>query len=339
MQRFLFGLILLCATDVFSQYINGKVVDEFEQPLPSATVYYEGTTLATLTDEQGNFTLLYESKIKRPLVVSYVGYVTAYVENYSVGEPLKVVMKQSTNSLREVVIKKSRFTRKEKMAIFKEYFLGITPFGLATIIENEDEIELEYDEEKMILKAYSDKPLMILNRALGYKINYEMVDFEIQFSKISLHPHAIKSSFYSGYSRFEEIKSTGSIKRNREKAYQGSTMHFFRCLANHSWGKDSFQLFIKGGMTNPTNHFTVSKENDNYKVLIKKQNFPELKDTNFKAVFGLLFNERFQSSVYFYSEEIYIDTFGNILSVRDVAFSGDIQFKRLGDTLPTNYGL
>lgn len=49
------------------------------------------------------------------------------------------------------------------MAIFKERFLGITPFGLKTIIENEDDIELEFDEEKRMLKAYSDKPLLIIN--------------------------------------------------------------------------------------------------------------------------------------------------------------------------------
>lgn len=142
-RRLLFGLILLCATDVFSQYIKGKVVDESQQPLPSATVYYEGTTLATLTDDQGNFILLYNPKVKRPIVVSYMGYVTAYAENYSVDKPLKVIMRQSTSSLREVVIKKERFTRKEKMAIFKERFLGISPFGLRTTIENEEDIELE----------------------------------------------------------------------------------------------------------------------------------------------------------------------------------------------------
>lgn len=338
-QRLLFGLILLCNADVFSQYIKGTVVDESQQPLPSATVYYEGTTLATLTDEEGNFNLIYEPKIKRPIVVSYMGYVTAYAENYSVEQPLKIIMKQSTNSLREVVIKKDRFSRKEKMAIFKERFLGTTSFGLKTVIENEDDIELEYDEEKMMLKAYSDKPLLIVNNSLGYKINYELVDFEVKFNGITLHPHAVTNSFYAGYTRFEEIKSSPAVVRNRAKAYEGSPTHFFRCLANYSWGKDSFLLYVKGGLTNPVNHFTVYKEEDNFKVLVKKQQFPELKGTNITAVFGLLFDEKFQSSVYFYSDAILIDSFGNILNPRDVAFSGAIQFKRLGDTLPLNYGL
>lgn len=127
-QRLLFGLILFCTADVFAQYIKGKVVDELQQPLPSATVYYEGTTLATLTDEEGNFNLIFETKIKRPIVVSYMGYVTAYAENYSVEQPLKIIMKQSTNSLREVVIKKDRFTRKEKDGHFQRALFGYHTF-------------------------------------------------------------------------------------------------------------------------------------------------------------------------------------------------------------------
>lgn len=339
MQRLFFVLILLCSTGVLSQYIQGKVVDEFEQPLPSATVYYEGTTLATLTDEQGNFTLRYDPKINRPLVVSYLGYSTAYIETFSTTVSLKIIMTQATNSLREVVIKKDRFSRKEKMAIFKERFLGITRFGLRTVIENEDDIDFEYDEEKKMLKAYSDKPLLIINRSLGYKINYELVDFEIRFSKVSLNAHHITHSFYSGYTRFEEIKTTASILRNREDAYQGSPMHFFRCLKDGSWGKDSFQLFEKGFLTNPQNHFTVSKEDEWYRIAIKKQHFTDLKDFNFTAVFGLLFDSDLQSNVYFYADSILIDSYGNLLSTRDVAFSGAIQSKRIGDTLPINYGL
>ncbi|MEY2630512.1 MAG: hypothetical protein RLZZ469_1409 [Bacteroidota bacterium] len=339
-QRLLFGLILLCTADVFSQYIKGKVVDESQQPLPSATVYYEGTTLATLTDDQGNFILLYNPKVKRPIVVSYMGYVTAYAENYSVEQSLKIIMKQSTNSLREVVIKKDRFTRKEKMAIFKERFLGITSFGLRTDIENEDDIELEYDEEKMMLKAYSNKPLIIINRALGYKINYELVDFEIQFTKVSLNPHTVKRAFYSGYTRFEEIKSSTAVIKNREEAYKGSPLHFFRCLTGYHWGAESFNLFHKGVLTTPADHFTVYKqEDDTFKVLIKKQDEPELKDTDIVAVFGLLYNASERSSVYFNADAIYVDSFGNNLSPRDVSFAGFIQFRRLGDTLPLNYGL
>lgn len=166
-----------------------------------------------------------------------------------------------------------------------------------------------------------------------------MVDFEVQFNGITLHPHAVTNSFYSGYTRFEEIKSTGSVERNRAKAYEGSPTHFYRCLVNYSWRKDSFQLLVRGGLTNPVNHFTVYKEEDNFKVLVRKQQFPELKGTNITAVFGLLFDGKFQSSVHFYSDVILIDSFGNILNPRDVAFSGAIQFKRLGDTLPLNYGL
>ncbi|MBP8157889.1 MAG: carboxypeptidase-like regulatory domain-containing protein [Flavobacterium sp.] len=322
----------------FAQYIKGRVVDALNQPLAAANVYYEGTTLSTFTNDNGDFILVYEPQLKRPIVVSYIGYVTAFIENYTVGERLTIKLTQDVDALREVVVKKDKFSRKEKMAIFKEYFLGKTSFGLKTIIENEDDIVLEYDEETFMLKAYANKPLVIINPSLGYKINYELVDFEIQFSMLSLNPHAIKRSYYAGFTRFEEIENSFRILKKREQAYRGSPMHFYRNLINGIWGKDDFQLFLRGHMTSPSNHFTVTKETDRYKVDIKRQKI-DFENDNLVAYFELLFDGNENSIVQFNAETIYLDPYGNNLSSRDVSFSGPIQFKRLGDTLPLNYGL
>lgn len=332
-------LLLLFWTSVsFSQYIKGKVVDELQQPLPGATVYYEGTTYATLSDDKGDFILIHDPKMNRPIVVSYVGYKTNYVLEYKVGTPIVISMQQDVNSLREVIIKKDRFSRKEKMAVFKERFLGRTPFGLRTDIENEEDLVLQYDEENFVLKVSSSKPLIVVNRALGYKINYDLVDFEVQFSMLTLNPHAIKNSYYAGYTRFEEIKNTSSVQKNREEAYRGSQTHFLRNLTKEIWGGENFVLFCKGQLTNPKDHFTIVKEEDRYRVEIKKQDIGSVGEKAI-AIFGLLFNKSNHSSVHFFSETIYVDFYGNNLSPRDIAYSGHIQSKRLGDTLPINYGL
>ncbi|NNT72385.1 carboxypeptidase-like regulatory domain-containing protein [Flavobacterium sp. IMCC34852] len=331
-------LYFLCFNFSFAQYIKGRVVDDLNQPLAAANVYYEGTTLSTFTNDNGDFILVYEPQLKRPIVVSYIGYVTTYVESYTISEHLTIKLTQDIGALREVVVKKDKFSRKEKMAIFKEHFLGKTAFGLKTIIENEDDIVLEYDEETFMLKAYANKPLVIVNPSLGYKINYELVDFEVQFSILSLNPHAIKRSYYAGYTRFEEIENSSRILKKREQAYRGSPMHFYRNLINGIWGKNDFQLFLRGHLTNPSNHFTVTKEADRYKVDIKRQKI-DFENDNLVAFFGLLFDGNENSIVQFNAETIYVDPYGNNLSSRDVSFSGFIQFKRLGDTLPLNYGL
>lgn len=336
MKRFLLFLLLLLTHSAFAQYIKGRVVDAQNQPLVAANVYYEGTTLSTITNDKGEFVLVFESKLNRPIVVSYIGYTTVYIQGYSPEEPLAVTLTEEVNSLKEVVIKKDKFSRKEKMAIFKERFLGTTSFGLKTVIQNEDDIVLEYDEKTFMLKAYSDKPLRIINPSLGYKITYEMVDFEIQFSNLSVNPHAVLRSYYAGFSRYEEIANTPKVIRKREEAYKGSPLHFFRNLINGVWGKKDFVLYYKGFAADASDHFTVTNEGDKYKVDIKRQKM-DFKNSTAVAVFSLLFDNSAQSAVYFNAETIYIDPFGNNLSMRDVSFSGAIQLKRLGDTLPLNY--
>lgn len=324
---------LLCNLS-FSQYLNGRVVDTSNQPLPSASVYFDGTTLATLTNDNGEFILEYNSKLSRPLVISYIGYQTLYIQDYSSDQPMEIVMEVAENKLKEVVIRKDRFSRKEKMKIFKERFLGITTFGMKAIIQNESDIAFDYDEETFTLTAYSQKPLIILNPSLGYKITYELVDFETKFSRLSINSHAISQSYYAGFSQFEETKNNSKIAKNREKAYKGSIVHFFRNLINGVWGKNEFQLFAKGFLTNPADHFTLAFENDKYKVDVKNQKL----NSNYIASFGLLYDGE-KSQVLFATETIYIDQFGNNISLRDVTFSGAISTKSVGDLLPLNYGM
>lgn len=311
------------------------------QPLAGATVYYEGTTLASLTNEQGDFILVFEPKLKRPIVVSYIGYLTVYVEGFTADEPLLVTLTVEVNSLKEVVVKKDRFSRSEKMTIFKERFLGTTPFGLKCRIENEDDIELEYDEKTFMLKAYSEEPLVIINPSLGYKVNYEMIDFEVQFSALSVHPHAITGSYYAGLSHYQDLGSNSVILKRREEAYKGSPLHFFRNLITGVWGKDDFTLFFKGNQVKPEEHFTVTNEGDKFRVDIKRQKTVHKSNNgvDLVAYFGMLYGEHQHSTVYFNQETIYVDPFGNNFSMRSVSFSGAIQTKRIGDSLPLNYGL
>lgn len=331
--KILLLLIGFTSCSCFSQLVKGKVVDELNLPIPGASVYYDGTTIATSTDANGEFTIRYDSAIKRPLVVSYIGYQTIFIEEYSSKQQLLVAMEASVTKLKEVVVKRQRFSRKEMMRVFKDRFLGSTRFGLKSIIKNEAEIDFDYDEKSFVLKASSDKPLLIINPLLGYKITYELVDFEAFFNHLTISPEALKSSYYAGLSQFEDIESNPKITKNRDKAYQGSSVNFFRNLINGTWRKTEFQIFSKGFLVNPSDFFEVSFENDKYKVSIKKQE----KVIGYVASVGLLFDEKEQSQVKFLSNTIFVDQFGNNLSIRDVYFSGPISLKRVGDMLPLNY--
>ena len=71
----LFVTYILAAQTQQPEYtITGIVYDEFNEPMPSATVYVKNTTQGTLSDMEGKFSI----KVRRgsTLSISFVGYET-----------------------------------------------------------------------------------------------------------------------------------------------------------------------------------------------------------------------------------------------------------------------
>jgi hypothetical protein len=338
MYKFLIVFFLWQVTNSFGQFINGTVIDEKNQPLPGANIYFDGTTIATIADENGNFSLRSIDKINSLLAISFIGYQTQFIKKFDSNKPLIIVLKESTNTLNEVVIKKDRFSRKQKLQLFREQFLGQTTTGKKSTIVNEDDIYFDYDEKTSSIKAFSDKPLIINNELLGYKITYELVAFEVNFVSLSINSEDVYRSYYSGLSRFEIVNSNEKIAKQREKVYQGSQLHFFRNLVNNVWNKDNFLLFKGRFQDNPNDYFTVSDTLELKKVTVTKQQ-ASLRSKNFVAEFNLLFKKKQQSKILFETEEFFVDPFGNNSNIENIIFSGHIAQQKVGDMLPMNYGI
>lgn len=83
--------------------IKGKVIDEaLKEAVPGANIKIKGTTIGTITDFDGNFTLVVPSK-KSVLVISFLGYTT---QEIVVGEnrTINISLKDDAKSLDEVVV-------------------------------------------------------------------------------------------------------------------------------------------------------------------------------------------------------------------------------------------
>jgi|GEM_PF-6141518 len=86
------AVILLPFTLLLDKEIKGVVVD-MNEPLPFATVQVQGTTIGTMTDFDGNFTLNIPEEIENVvLLVRYLGYIEQEV---SIGgeESIKIELK------------------------------------------------------------------------------------------------------------------------------------------------------------------------------------------------------------------------------------------------------
>lgn len=81
--------------------VKGTVLDDNGEPVIGASVLMKGTTTGTITDIDGNFTL---SNVNPGiLVVSYIGYKTQEIQAKD-GAPVKIVLKEDSEVLEEVVV-------------------------------------------------------------------------------------------------------------------------------------------------------------------------------------------------------------------------------------------
>ena len=80
MRKILFLLILLFSCFAWSQTkVSGIVLDDNQDPVAFANVFFKNTTEGTITNEDGRFYL--ESEETRPaLVFSFIGYQKVEIE-------------------------------------------------------------------------------------------------------------------------------------------------------------------------------------------------------------------------------------------------------------------
>lgn len=106
MRRFLFILLACCVTSLHSRAqglnVSGKVLDEKNQPLPGANIKIEGTTIGTIADAKGEFSVNLPKAGSR-LVVSYVGYITQEIDP-SGNKNLVISLSPNQGNLNEVVV-------------------------------------------------------------------------------------------------------------------------------------------------------------------------------------------------------------------------------------------
>lgn len=331
-------ILVLIQASVLAQSVSGTVVDENNEPLPGATVYFDGSSYGTTTNMDGKFRITIPSQISSSLIVSFVGFEKVYLNNLSFDKPYKIILKENVESLKEIVVSNNIFSRKQMMTIFRNQFLGTTKAGKKCTIENESEIYFSYDKESFILSAYADKPLIIKNPFLGYNVYFDLNNFSTQFRYYTINPQSIYSSYYDGSSRFEVVDNSKKRIENRENAYKGSSLHLFRNIAQNKWSIGEFVLFEKSIAVNADEHLQT-KDTLGRKLIIIKPQVVKSKDKDFVAEFNFLYNNKEQSKIIFNTPYFTIDEYGLYSNYDKIYFSGDLAKKKVGDLLPSNYGI
>ncbi|MBB3188138.1 SusC/RagA family TonB-linked outer membrane protein [Microbacter margulisiae] len=111
LKQALYSIVVLCCmffipNSVSSQtidHIAGTVVDKQGEPLIGVSILIKGTSIGTITNADGNFTLTNKTMQNPVLQVSYLGFIPQEITVTGLS-PLHIVMAESTKSLDEVVV-------------------------------------------------------------------------------------------------------------------------------------------------------------------------------------------------------------------------------------------
>jgi len=327
----LFFALVIFPGWMIGQTLTGVVLDhKTDEPLPGATIYIDGTTRGTITNENGFFSI--ELSSTSPAVIfRYVGYESLTLDQPNRYTRVTVKLKELVDSLDEVVLEKSLFTHQQKLAAFTREFLGTSVSGLECKILNPEVISLAYVASEKKLKASAINPIKILNPYLGYELEYSLQAFEISFYKVSLSIHEQVQVFHAGTTFFRDISNDNpKFKKRRKNTYLGSTMHWIRSIYNETLKENGFYLLQKGKTINPTKFYALYQENEGDSKWIEfAENTPE-----FTQIF--ISNER-NSKVKVTVPKIQISSMGNFFPPNGLLFVGYMGNQRVGDLLPLDY--
>jgi hypothetical protein len=236
-------IAIIIFVPAFSQFtVTGKIVDSAsKEPLPGASVFCQNTTLGTLTNKQGEFSLSLKSG-GYELIISYTGYQTKLIRiSNNDNAPLNIDMSKEDKSMSEVIIKSSNEVAdgwQKYGSFFIDNFIGTTPNAAKCVLQNPEVLKFYFLKKSNKLRVLATDPLLITNKALGYDLRYQLDSFVYQYKT--------DISLYRGYCLYSERDTTADVKQAwksaRVKVYNGSKLHFMRSYFDSSLKENGFLI-------------------------------------------------------------------------------------------------
>lgn len=337
MRKSIFLFFFLWCINTHAQVIKGIVYDENNQTIAGAEVYLDGTSIWTTSNDAGVYELRVGQKVNTPLVIHYMGYADQSIANAFDQDFITTYLVPKETKLNEVkIVSDGLFSRKDKLKVFREQFLGTTKAGKSCRILNEDDIRFFYDTKTNQLVAYSDEPVRFRNEWLGYEVEFSLQEFYIDFRYKSISSKDVIAWMIVGTTFYKDLATPDkSYAQARSESYDGSQMQFYRKLIHKQLDKTNFQLYKRGKLCNVDDYFKIEQHDGFYDITVSN---PILKRGEpFLQSFTLDHRTKKDSYVVFTTPTFSIDGFGNSDSFRQIDFRGEMSKNRAGDLLPWDY--
>jgi len=345
MKKCIFYIIVcfLCRS-LQAQNIEGVVYDsKTKEPIPGVAIYLRGTSIITTSNKDGKFLLSVERVVNTTLEFSHLSYESLTIEKPFEHQEKAYYLKEKVSTLSEVRVVSDRYSREDKMRVFKEEFLGRSAAGKSCIIVNEEDIVLHYDSETTTLICYAINPIVIENKYLAYRITFDLHNFAIQYTENTLNMNKAKKVFFTGASSFADQSPYNILyAKRRLEVYLRSSQSFFKNLATNTLEESKFRIFNRFRQIKLDQYFTVVDAKPFKMVLINpdtdlSRRHSSVDEEPIYGVLGINCNSMYRSDVVFLINRFSVDEFGNISAVDKVVFFGDMGDQRLGDMLPMDF--
>ncbi|MGB3545221.1 carboxypeptidase-like regulatory domain-containing protein [Rubrivirga sp.] len=236
----LFALALVASASAQTATVSGTVLDADGAPLAGASVYLSGTTRGDAADREGRFEILNVDPGAYRLVASLVGYDPALEDiTLTPGADLEVTLTLEAGLELGDVEVEAEFDD-AWLGQFDRFFTAIVGESWrsdSTLVLNPE--VLSFQERGNLLTATASAPVVFENRALGYRLTYDLRVFEARPDRIR----------YDGDELFEDLepaswRDTERWRQERVAAYSGSGNHFFRSLLAGTFAEEGFSISL-----------------------------------------------------------------------------------------------
>ncbi len=221
--------------------LTGLVLDDDNgEPLPGVHVFIASSMIGTTTDAEGAFRLERVPFGAQRLVVSMIGFEPIardlFLEEARTYD-YDFDLSPRVYELGPITVEGERDRRWERrLKRFIRLFIGESRIAEETEILNPE--VLSFEHKKGHFTAWAAEPLIIENRALGYRIQYVLIDFNQEGDRIQ----------YQGEPLFEELtpetpEQTATWEEKRREAFNGSLRHFLLSLWAGAIEFEGFKIY------------------------------------------------------------------------------------------------
>ena len=356
-------LLLLPVQDGLAQIaatLSGTVTDSTGAAIPEANVFIASSMVGTTTDSDGQYMIQGVPLGTLRLVVSRVGFEPQH-EDLFVREARMYVrdfqLREKIYELGTLTVTADNRRWQRQLERFTRLFIGESPNAQQTTILNPE--VLDFSGRGGEFRAQASEPLIIENKALGYKLTYFLNEFIAEPT----------SWRWDGEPLFEPLEASSAEESarwsaKRDTAFYGSFRHFLLAVLNNRVDEQGFKMYSRpgsggtpaaqrglGGFRQSENRFPIKatsiiREGSgpdervlDFQGFIEIVYVHEVEDAAFLALQRRSGRARFQTSTIRLDKgPTVVDLKGDTLDPYGVTFYGGyFAYERVGDQMPKEY--